>query len=127
MLHTLNIVPTLLLVFSLLTGQAVPAVAGVLPPEPDDALLINEDVNVINGLYTREYSLSGDEIIDYKTARQIVNFYHNDYGNTVVDTSAFPLFYWYDANHDGEFNMWVDQKVEGCACDIVPYDWRSEN
>ncbi|MEC4679193.1 MAG: hypothetical protein VST67_00670, partial [Nitrospirota bacterium] len=32
------------------------------PPEPSEASLINEDVNIITGLYTREYSLAQDGI-----------------------------------------------------------------
>jgi len=40
-----------------------------LPSEPSEALLVNEDVNIITGLYTREYSLTGAEVVDYKTDR----------------------------------------------------------
>ena len=40
----------------------------------------------------------------------------------MVQTEEFPLFYWYDANHDGEFEMWIDRQVEGCPCDIERYD-----
>ncbi|MDR4500340.1 MAG: hypothetical protein MRJ96_02645 [Nitrospirales bacterium] len=92
------------------------------PIDPDETLLIHEDVNIIAGLYFREYSLKGNGLIDYKTARQIIISEHSAYGNTVVYTKEHPLFYWHDRNGDGRMEMWVDQKVEGCACDIVPYE-----
>ena len=98
------------------------AMARNLPTEPGEEYLINEDVNIITGLYTREYSLAGNDTVDYKTARQIILSEYNEYWNTVVETKEFPLFYWYDADHDGEWEMWVDRKVEGCRCDIFPYD-----
>ena len=86
--------------------------------------MVNEDVNIITGLYTREYSLTKDGHVDYKTARQIVLSEYNEYWDSVVETKEYPLFYWYDANHDGQFAMWVDQQVEGCSCDIVPNEWK---
>ncbi len=107
---------------ALLLGLAGAAWAGGLPQEPSDAYLVNEDVNIITGLYIREYSLAGNGIVNYKTARQILVAGYNEYWNTVVETKAFPLFYWYDADQNGHFAMWVDQNVEGCACDIVRYD-----
>lgn len=95
--------------------------AQTLPLEPSEEYLVNEDVNIVNGLYTREYSLARNGIVDYKTARQIIQTAHNDFGNTVVETLSHPLFYWFDAQQTGEFSMWLDPKGEGCLCDIVPY------
>jgi hypothetical protein len=92
-----------------------------LPSEPGDENLVNEDVNIDNGLYTREYSLRGDGTIDYRTARQIIRSEYNDYGDTVVEATPHPLFYWYDAEENGVFSMWIDPKGDGCSCDIVPY------
>ena len=115
-------IQTLLIGLALLLGLAGAAWAGGLPQEPSDAYLVNEDVNIITGLYTREYSFAGNGTVDYKTARQILISEYNEYWNTVVETKEFPLFYWYDANHDGRFAMWVDRQVEGCTCDIVRYD-----
>ncbi|HEX2056176.1 MAG TPA: hypothetical protein VHF07_06765 [Nitrospiraceae bacterium] len=110
------------LLFAILIGLApVSATAEALPSEPGEEHLVNEDVNIINGLYTREYSLRGDGIIDYRTARQIINSQYNDYGDTVVDAMPHPLFYWYDEEKSGRFSMWIDPKGEGCQCDIVPY------
>ena len=96
--------------------------AGHLPPEPAEEFLVSEDVNIITGLYTREYSLGQNGDVDYKTARQIILSEYDEYWNSVVQTKEFPLFYWYDADHNGQFEMWIDSKVEGCSCDIMPYD-----
>ena len=92
-----------------------------LQPEPSEELLVSEDVNIITGLYTRSYSSQQNGIVDYKTARQIVISEYNEYWNTVVHTKEFPLLYWEDADHDGEFEMWVDQHGDGSPCDIIPY------
>ncbi len=107
---------------ALMLGMAGAAWAGEVPQEPSDEYLVNEDINITTGLYHREYSLAGNGIVDYKTARQILVAGYNEYWNTVVETKAFPLFYWYDADQDGHFAMWVDRQVEGCTCDIVRYD-----
>jgi hypothetical protein len=97
------------------------SVAETLPTEPGEENLVNEDVNIVTGLYTREYSLHGDGIIDFRTARQIIQSEYNDYGDTVVEATPHPLFYWYDAEENGIFSMWIDPKGDGCSCDIVPY------
>jgi len=101
--------------------------AGTPPPEPSEAYLVDEDINIITGLYTREYSLAQDGIVDYKTARQIIISEYNEHWNSVVVTKEFPLFYWHDANHSGQWNMYVDRQVEGCSCDIVPYHVQTED
>jgi len=98
-----------------------------LAQEPTEEYLVNEDINIITGLYTREYALQQDGVVDYKTARQIVRSEYNEYWNSVVYTLEFPLFYWADADHDGQFDMWVDQQVEGVPCDIVPYHVHDTN
>ena len=101
---------------ALVIGMAGWAQAGTLPPEPSEPSLINEDVNIITGLYTGEYSLAGNRIVDDKTARRILISEYNEYWNSVVETREFPLFYWYDADQDGHFAIWVDRKVKGCSC-----------
>ncbi len=106
---------------AVICGAGGAVFAGGLPQEPGDEYLINEDVNIITGFYIREYSLGRNGVADYRTARQIVLSEYNEYWNTVVQTEEFPLFYWHDANEDGQFEMWIDRKVEGCLCDIVPY------
>ena len=95
--------------------------AADLPQEPGDEYLISEDVNIFTGFYIREYSLGRNGVADYRTARQILLSQYNEYWNSVVEAEEFPLFYWFDANEDGRFEMWIDRKVEGCPCDIVPY------
>ncbi|GJL68607.1 MAG: hypothetical protein NPIRA06_12420 [Nitrospirales bacterium] len=102
-------------------------IAADIPKEPDEANLINEDVNIITGLYIREYSLKGDGIVDYKTARQIIFYENNKFWNTVVETVEWPLFYWLDDNRDGVFDQFVDQRVEGDEDYIIPYLPVSEN
>ncbi len=116
-----NLTQTTVLALTLTVVLAHAAFGGNLPQELAEKYLVNEDVNIITGLYTREYSLLGDKTVDYKTARQIIISEYNEYWNSVVETKEFPLFYWYDANHDGHFDIWMDQKVEGCSCDITPY------
>ena len=101
--------------------------AGVLPKEPKEEYLVNEEINSIAGLYYREYSLTGNGVINYRTARQIILSEYNEFWNSVVHTIEYPLFYWYDSNGDGQLEMWVDQKVEGCSCDIVPYEAAYQN
>lgn len=111
----------LMLALAIVAGTVGGAWASTLPPEPDEEYLVNEDVNIVTGLYIREYSLASDGVVDYRTARQILQAEYNEYWNTVIETKAFPLFYWYDPSHTGAFEMWVDRNVEGCPCDIVPY------
>ncbi len=103
------------------TSQAQTSAIHPLSPEPDDELLLEEDVNIVTGLYTRSYSRRQNGAIDYQTARQIITSEYNTYWNTVVETKEFPLFYWEDSNQDGTFEMWVDQQGDGYPCDIIPY------
>jgi hypothetical protein len=95
--------------------------AANIPDEPGEDYLVKENVNVVTGLYIREYSLKQDGIVDFKTARQILISEYNEYWNTVVHTEEWPLFYWIDENRDGVFDHFVDQQVEGNDEDIVLY------
>jgi hypothetical protein len=113
---------TLLFVTILFLSPAAMGFLQILPSEPGEENLVNEDINIVTGLYTREYSLHNNGIVDYRTARQIIRADHNDYGDTVVDATPHPLFYWYDENGMGAFSMWIDPEGRGCLCDIVPYD-----
>ncbi|GJL56033.1 MAG: hypothetical protein NPIRA02_31650 [Nitrospirales bacterium] len=118
--HTGNVASILL---SMLLLCSFTSFVHASPPiEPEETHLVHEDVNIIAGLYFREYSLKDNGVIDYKTARQIIVSEYNEYWNTVVYTKEHPLFYWYDSDQDGRMDMWVDRNVEGCACDIVPYE-----
>jgi hypothetical protein len=111
----------LLLMTMCLTCRPETILAQRLPTEPAEEFLMNEDVNIATGLYMREYSLHKNGVMDYRTARQIIDSRHNDYGNTVVDAAPHPLFYWYDEKGEGKFTMWIDPEGQGCLCDIVPY------
>ncbi len=102
-------------------ARALDPSLNALPPEPEEKFLVNEDVNIITGLYTRSYSRQQNGIVDYKTARQIVISEYNEYWNSVVQTKEYPLLYWEDSDRDGEFAMWVDSQGDGSPCDIVPY------
>jgi hypothetical protein len=113
------------LAFLLAGGEMVEAETP--PPEPDETYLVDEDVNVVTGLYIRKYSLQQDGVVDYKTARQIVISEYNEHWNSVVETKEWPLFYWYDEKRDGHWSMYVDQQVKGCTCDIVPYEQKTED
>ncbi|GJL49523.1 MAG: hypothetical protein NPIRA01_07500 [Nitrospirales bacterium] len=107
--------------------QTWTSVRKTLHPEPEEDFLVNEDVNIITGLYTRSYSLQQNGTIDYKTARQIVISEYNEYWNTVVETKEYPLLYWEDGDRDGAFDMWIDQQGDGSPCDIVPYHIYEKN
>ena len=102
-----------------------PVLAHPLPHEPGEERLVNEDVDIGVGFYFREYSLAQNGIIDYRTARQILSSEYDKHKKPVVQAKKFPLFYWYDEDQDGQFEMWIDRKVEGCLCDIVRYHLES--
>ncbi len=106
----------------LMWGLTGPGLANPLPPEPGDDQLIHEDVDYVVGFYFREYSVAENGVVDYRTARQIQSTEPSESHTVVIEAKQFPLFYWYDNDQDGQFEMWVDQNVEGCACDIVRYD-----
>jgi hypothetical protein len=100
--------------------------AADIPKEPGEEYLVNEDVNIITGLYIREYSLQQDGIVDFKTARQIILSEYNEHWNTVVQTVEWPLFYWVDENRDGSFEHHIDPRLEGKQQDIIPYEALAE-
>lgn len=113
--------PATLANFLIFLACPLPSLSASPPPEPTEAFLIAEDVNIITGLYIRKYSLGNDGVVDYQTARQIIISEYNEFWNSVVQTHSNPLFYWYDPDHDGQYSMWVDQVGNGCLCDVVPY------
>ena len=64
---------------------------GALAQEPTEENLVNEDINIITGLYTCEYPLQQDGLVDYKTTRKIVSSEYNDYWNSILYTIGFSL------------------------------------
>ncbi|MDR4493489.1 MAG: hypothetical protein AB7P17_00250 [Nitrospirales bacterium] len=114
-----HIVLAVVFCFGISTGGN--GLAATPPAEPGEEYLVKEDVNIITGLYIREYSLSRDGVVDFRTARQIIISEYNKYWNTVVHTMEWPLFYWIDEDRDGTFDLFVDQMVEGRPEDIKPY------
>ena len=116
-----TIVLLLVVGVALMWGMAGVAFAIYLPEEPGDDFLVNEEIDTFVGFYVREYSLTQNGVVDYRTARQILGLGLTDNRDTELETKNFPLFYWYDEDQDGRFEMWVDRKVEGCRCDITPY------
>ncbi len=116
-----TVILALIVGVALMWSTTGPALSIHLPQEPDDDRLVKEEVNTFVGFYIREYSFARNGIVDYRTARQILGFEPDQGGDTALQTKEFPLFYWYDEDQDGQFEMWVDRKVEGCPCDITPY------
>ncbi len=87
-----------------------------MPPlESDETYLFDKDINVVTGLYIREYSLRNDRTVNFKTARQILISEYNEHWNSVVETKKWPLFYWHDPKRDGHWTMYVDKQVQGCT------------
>ena len=95
-----------------------------LPNEPGEELLVAQSSDTIIGLLFRDYSLRGNGQVDYRTARHILGISYDDPASEEPDVALFPLFYWYDANQDGQWEMWVDRDETGRLTDAVRYDWR---
>ncbi len=95
-----------------------------LPDEPSEELLVAQSSDTIIGLLFRDYSLRGNGRVDYRTARHILGISYDDPASEEPDVALFPLLYWYDANQDGQWEMWVDRDETGRLTDAVRYDWR---
>lgn len=95
-----------------------------LPNEPGEECLVAQSYDTIIGLLFRDYSLRGNGQVDYRTARHIMGISFDDPGSEEPDVAGHPLFYWYDANQDGQWEMWVDRDEEGHLANAVRYDWR---
>ena len=95
-----------------------------LPSEPGDELLIEQTFDSVVGLLFRDYSLRGNGQVDYRTARHIMGISYDDPASEEPDVALYPLFYWYDANQDGQWEMWVDRDEAGHLANAMPYDWR---
>ena len=95
-----------------------------LPSEPGDDVLINQTYDAVVGLLFRDYSLQGNGHVDYRTARHILSISYDDPTSEEPDVAEFPLFYWYDADQNGQWAMWVDREETGRQIDAVRYDWK---
>ena len=95
-----------------------------LPTEPPEQYLVSEEIDTVVGFYFRNYAVLSDRI-NYRTARQIVTIAQDHLDGYYVDANQYPLFYWFDANGDGDLNdpgeMFIDREMHGCGCDIKPY------
>jgi hypothetical protein len=94
------------------------------PNEPGEEFLVGESYDTVIGLLFRDYSLRGNGHVDYRTARHILGISYDDPASGEPDVALYPLFYWYDANQDGQWDMWVDRDEKGHLTDAVRYDWK---
>ena len=99
----------MLLVLCLALPTASPA-GSPLPPEPGDDFLIEQTFDSVVGLLFRDYSLQGNGQVDYRTARHILGISYDDPASSRTGCSVAPLFYWYDRNHDGQWELWIDRE-----------------
>lgn len=95
-----------------------------LPSEPGDDLLMEQIFDSSVGLLFRDYSLSGDGHVDYRTARHILGISFDDPASQEPDVAPHPLFYWYDPNQDGHWELWIDREEDGRLANATRYDWR---
>lgn len=95
-----------------------------LPSEPGEEFLIEQTFDSVVGLLFRDYSLRGNGQVDYRTARHIVGISYDDPASQEPDVALHPLFYWYDANQDGQWELWIDREEKGRLVDVTRYDWR---
>jgi hypothetical protein len=61
--------------------------------------------------------------VDYRTARHILGISYDDPTSEEPDVALYPLFYWYDADQDGQWEMWVERDEEGHLGNAMRYDW----
>lgn len=95
-----------------------------IPSEPGDDLLLEQIFDSSVGLLFRDYSLRGNGHVDYRTARHILSISFDDPAIEEPDVTPHPLFYWYDPNQDGQWELWIDREEEGRLVDVTRYDWR---
>jgi hypothetical protein len=98
-----------------------------LPSEPGEEFLIEQSYDTIIGLLFRDYSIRGNGQVDYRTARHILGIYFDDPASEEPHVAPYPLFYWYDAYQDGQWEMWVDRDEEGHLPNAMLYDWRQDD
>jgi hypothetical protein len=128
MLPITTSIPTSFISAILALCLAWPAVAAqtdfLTREEPGEEFLVEQSYDTIVGFLIREYSLQGNGTVDYRTARQIIEVSYNDPAAGELGVAPYPIFYWYDVDQDGQWEMWVDRKGQGHLADIVRYDWQ---
>lgn len=78
-----------------------------LPVEPDENTRVDELYDHEARMFLFLYSLNGDGVVDYVTARMVEEHARSNYGNPVYYTEPYPLFYWW--NH----TMYNDPERDG--------------
>ena len=96
----------------------------LLPREPGDECLIEQTFDSVVGLLFRDYSLRGNGQVDYRTARHILGISFDDPASQEPDVALHPIFYWYDPDQNGRWELWIDREEEGHLVDVTRYDWR---
>jgi hypothetical protein len=95
-----------MLTLSVLTPSLVSA-KEQLPVEPDENTRLDELYDHEARMFMFLYSLKGDGVVDYVTARMVEDHARSNYGNPVYYTEPYPLFYWW--NH----TMYNDPERDG--------------
>ncbi len=95
-----------------------------LPHEPGEELLVEQTYDTVIGLLIREYSLKNNGQVDYRTARHILGISYDDPASEALEVASHPFLYWYDANQDGQWEMWIDREEAGQLANAARYDWR---
>jgi hypothetical protein len=107
--------------------SAWPAVSNAnssLPNEPSEDCLVEQSYDTILGLLFRDYSVRRNGQVDYRTACHIMGVSYDDPASGEPTVAPYPFMYWYDANQDGQWEMWIDRDEEGHLDHAARYDWR---
>ncbi len=120
-------IQTLCLAVMLALCLAWPAAAPadpLLPHEPGEELLVEQSYDTILGLLFRGDSLKNNGRVDDRTARHILWISYDNPASEEPDVAPFPLLYGYDADQNGQWEMWGDREETGQLTEAVRYDWR---
>lgn len=94
-----------------------------LPSEPTEEYLIKDYVDTFIGLYFREYSIDNHGAVNYVTARHVPSvIYESPEDNDKIFADEHPLFYWFDWNQNGKFDVdeqWKDEEELGVH--VIPF------
>ncbi|HQR13656.1 MAG TPA: hypothetical protein PKW52_03695 [Nitrospira sp.] len=107
-----------------LMWPTTPRAESPLPSEPGEEFLIEQTFDSGVGLLFRDYSLRGNGHVDYRTARHMLGISLDDPASQEPEVARHPLFYWFDPNQDGQWELWIDREEQGHLVDVTRYDWR---